>query len=158
MSQDTTEMVFDDISLKEISVRIGTNDYILREATGDVACKYRNAMMRSTKLNAEGQPAYVDGFADIEPLLISMCLFQILKEGEATKRIPVSLANVRLLPCRVQKALYAKAVDISELAEAPDNVEELEKAIGKLQKRLDSLKKDETESKNSPCATTTGFE
>ncbi len=106
-------MDFTDITLKEIPVQVGDKKYTLREATGDAACLYRNAMLRCTKLGPEGKPETITGIADAEPYLVSLCLF-----NEGNKPVPV--ATIRKWPARVQTALFDKAKEISELGEDED--------------------------------------
>jgi len=81
-------MDFSDITFQEVPVQIGDKNYTLREATGDAACLYRNAMLRCTKLGPEGKPETVVGMGDVEPYLVSLCLFN---EGGQ----PVTVATVR---------------------------------------------------------------
>jgi hypothetical protein len=52
----------------------------------------------------------VVGLANVEPLLVSLCLF---RENGA----PVLLATVRSWPARVVKSLFEKAKEISDLGE-----------------------------------------
>ena len=109
---------FSDLTRVEVSVTVGDKQYTLREATGDAACRYRNALLKCTELGPEGKPVRVIGMADVEPLLVSLCLF-----NEQNK--PVHVNTVRSWPARIQKALFEKTKEISNL----DDEEEDEEAV-----------------------------
>jgi len=114
----TTELNFDDLTPIEIPVRIQGKNYVLREASGDAACRYRNAVLACAQLTPEGKAVSVRNLADVEPLLVSLCLFD-------EKGNPVSVNQVRKWPARVVKALYEKAKEISDLdLEEPQNKKE----------------------------------
>lgn len=138
-----------DITPQEIPVTVGGKKYVLREATGDAACRYRNALLKSTKLGPEGKPSHIDGMADVEPLLVSLCLY----EKTDPERL-VALHLVRSWPSRIQKALFAKVKEISELDER-DTAETLEKQLAETQRKLAELKNGDA-AKNSHDATTAG--
>ena len=95
----------------EIPIKVGDKDYVLREASGDAAAKWRNAMFAGAKLGANGKPESVHNMADTEPLLVSLCLF------DAENNKPVSLQTVRSWPSRIITPLFNKAVEISDLGE-----------------------------------------
>lgn len=134
-----TEALNYDLTLVEIPVTIGPDKYILREASGKAACIYRNAMFGHTTLGPEGNPVSFRGMADIEPLLVSLCLFK------AEGNIPMTIDKVREWPSRILTDLYNKAKEISNLAEDEDTDE----SLAKEQKALDKRKKAfaETQSK-----------
>ena len=104
------ELVFDNLELVELPVIVGDKSYTLREANGGAACQYRNALIECTKLGPGGVPTQLKGIASVEPLLVSLCLFD-----EKGKRVPTS--TIEKWPARVQKALFEKAKEISELGE-----------------------------------------
>lgn len=116
------EIDFSDLTVIEIPVNISGEKYFLREASGEAACNYRNAVLKCTKLGPEGKPSSMEGIASVEPLLVSLCLVD--SEG---KRVPESL--VKSWPSRVVKVLYDKAKEISELDDDTD--EDEDKASGK---------------------------
>ncbi len=143
-----TESLNYDLTLVEIDVTIGSVKYILREASGKAACIYRNAMFGHTTLGPEGNPVSFRGIADIEPLLVSLCLFKA--EGNT----PVTIEVVREWPSRILTSLYDKAKEISNLAEDEDTEESLVKEQKSLEKRQKALK--ESQSKKVPSNTTDG--
>lgn len=102
-------------SLENTDVKVTGPDkkkYVLREATGAVAAKYRNACMACMKLTPDGKSAGIQGLADVEPLLVSMCLFT--EEGSS-----VELSLIKAWPAKVVKKLFETAQEISDLKEQP---------------------------------------
>lgn len=106
-----TEIDLGDLQPIEVPYKLGGKSYILKEASGDAVCKYRNALMKSAKMGDDLRVTSVDGIADVEPLLVSLCLFEVTEKGHR----PVSTADVRAWPNRVQKALFEKVKEISDL-------------------------------------------
>ena len=109
-------MDFSDLSLAEVPVQIGDKQYTLREATGDAACLYRNALLRCTKLGPQGKPETVQGMADVEPYLVSLCLFD-----ENDK--PVKASVIRKWPARIQASLFTRIKEISDLGDEGEGEE-----------------------------------
>ena len=111
-----------DISLAEVNFKIGDNEFILKEASGEAACAYRNAILRSTELGPDGRPSKLSNLADTEPLLVSLCLFNI--DGRR-----ISVNDVKKWPNRIVKKLFDKAKEISELGEEAPERKQLEEAL-----------------------------
>lgn len=155
MSKYDDDVDFSDLTTIEITKKIGPHTYVIREASGDAACKYRNALMRSTKLGPDGKPSAYEGLADADPLLVSMCLFRLEGQKGNEKYIPVSVGEVRAWPNKVQSYLVDKVRKISELGNE-DNEEELQKQIEELQKRIEELREKGSKAKNGQLATTDG--
>jgi hypothetical protein len=107
-------LVFTD-DVVEIPVSIGETDYLLREASGGVATKYKNALAKATKFK-DGKVSSIDGINDAEPLLVSLCLFK--KDGS-----PVNINVVKLFKNSTQEALFDKAKEISNLSMEEDDTE-----------------------------------
>ena len=124
------EFDFSGITRIEIPVT-GPNGkkYILKEADGAAAVKYRNAVMDGITLG-EGTgdritAKKITGQASVEPLLVSLCLF----DAEHDK--PVHISVVQGWPYRVQKKLYDKVKEISELDEEdPNRKDKVEEQTG----------------------------
>ncbi|GAG42930.1 unnamed protein product, partial [marine sediment metagenome] len=74
-------IVFDDLAPVEVEVKLGGNDYLLREASEDAACKYLNAKMQRMQWK-EGDMSSVQGLADVGPLLVSLCLVRLLPQPD----------------------------------------------------------------------------
>lgn len=144
-------MNFESIEPISIPVTIAGKNYVLKEATADVACKYRNIILKSTKLNVDGRVTSMEGLADAEPFLVSLCLFEV--DGDKLKPVPIT--TIRSWPNRIQKALFAEAKNISELDEKETEAI-LQKRIKDSQEKLEGLRSGALEeaSKNGLLATT----
>ncbi len=137
---NTSEMNFDDLTLIEVPVKIQGKKYVLREASGDAACKWRNMLLKSTKLGPDGRPTSIDGMADSDPYLVSLCLFEVTDKGD--KAVP--LHTIRAWPNRVQKDLCERAKAISCLEEQQDTKEALVEKMDRLKEQLATMEdKDE---------------
>lgn len=103
-------MDFGDLEEVTIPVHVKGEAYTLREASGRAAGKYRNACLECTTIGPDGKPTGFHNVADVEPLLVSLCLFD-----ENGRNVPQ--ARIEQWPSRVQKALFNKAKEISDLDE-----------------------------------------
>lgn len=149
MSDQQEAIIFEDLTQVEVPVTLGNVKYILREATGEAAVKYQNAVTKCSRFT-DGEFSGIQGdLADTQPLLVSLCLF----EAETGK--PVSLAKVKSWPYRVQKDLYTRAKLISDLDEKTDKAT-LEKQLAAIQKQLAELANEGDPSKNQHGAMTDG--
>ena len=120
------EIRFDDITPIEEVVHIGGADYVLRETSGDAAVKYDNARIEGYEYK-DGRLIRVHNLANLDPLLVSLCLF----EGDG--KTPVPELTIRSWPARVQRALCERAREISRMNEPP---QELEKQIEEAENNL----------------------
>lgn len=123
------EMVFDDVALREVPVKVGGKPYVLKEASAEAVRKYRNAQLRATRVDKDGRPVGLGDMADVELLLVNQCLF------DASGR-QVALQVLSSWPGRIVKALFQRAQDISELRERDDTEEALTKQLEETQERL----------------------
>lgn len=145
MAEDTLMLEFDD-EIKLEKARVGKNFYTLSEATGDAAVKYRETLLRSTKLNDDGKPSGFNGLSEIEPLLVSLCLYQgfpppMLPDGlTPDPKALVPVTRIKRWPSRIYRGFYKRIREISDLVEEEDKEEDIAKQIGKLQKKLDTIR------------------
>lgn len=133
-----SEIRFDDITPIEEVVYIGGEEYILREISGDAAVRYDNARIACT-VYEDGKMVRMVGLADLEPMLVSLCLF--MRDGKTH----VSETTIRSWPSRVQSALYARAREVSGMNES---VASLERQLEVLQRQLAEARKREGMIKN----------
>lgn len=133
-----SEIRFDDITPIEVEVFVGKEKYILRETSGAARVIYDNARLACYEYQ-EGKLVKVHDIANIEVLLVSLCLF--MSDGVT----PVSEVTIKMWPGRVYKTLYEKAREISGMSETPENLEE---QIKLLQKQLSEFKAKEDTLKN----------
>ena len=102
--------------------------YVLYESTGEAASKFRNYLIADATF-VDGKVSKVGKVANAEPLLVSLCLFELVeKDGVETER-PVPEAVVKKWPARVQKALFNRIKEISDLDEQSPEKQTLEEAL-----------------------------
>lgn len=87
--------------------------YVLREASGGAATRYRNAALSCHLYNDEGRLVGFKDLASVEPLLVSLCIFEVTDKGE----VPVLKAVVESWPNHVQKQLFERALEMSDIKE-----------------------------------------
>lgn len=109
--------------------------FLLREASEEAARVYSNALSESARLGPDGKPIQFKGLADIESLLVSMCVYEV-KDGK-THKDPVGLNKVRKFPHKVVEKLYATAKKISEM-DAADGVEALKRQRDEIDRQIAS--------------------
>ena len=135
-NENEAPLIFEDLSIVEVSVKIAGEDYILREANGDIAAKYRNAVAACTKIGTGGRLSELQGVGDVEPKLVAWCLF---KQTATVGLQAVPEATVRSWPNRIQRALFDRAKKIGHLEEEPLTEEALRAKLKELQEKLDTL-------------------
>jgi hypothetical protein len=108
---------FDSLDLRQVEVEIQGKLYLLREATGAGAARWRGAVIRAARFGADGKVERLDGAADSELILVNECLVDA-----SGRRTPLQV--LQGWPARVVKALFEEAKRISELDEAPGKKEE----------------------------------
>lgn len=104
----STEKLSFDPTPRQKEVEIGGKTYTIKEASGKVATMYRDHVMNSAVLGANGKPVRVTGLASAEVLLVANCLYD-----ENDKLVPAEVVDG--WPSRVKKALYDLARDLSDL-------------------------------------------
>ena len=141
------EMVFDEIKPKLQPVRIGKVKYALKPADAGVAITFRNAQMAAIRFKgnsiANFTPEKLEGVADLEAILVQMCLFQVTTNNNNEENLrPVSDRFVRALPPKTLHTLFIRAKEISDLLEEEQTVEALKSTREKIDKQIESLEKD----------------
>ena len=119
---DHRTFYFNDLTPIEVQVRYQNKSYVLREASEGAAVRYQNAIFRSTKMGKDGQPASIEGLADADPLLLSLCLFECYEHQGKTLERPVDEKTIRTWPSRVIKPLIERLKKISKLDDEPQKV------------------------------------
>lgn len=136
LSAALAEIVFDTLQPVEVSVKLGGEQYWLKEASEAAAVAYRNASAAAVKMEA-GEVSGLGDVGDVEPLLVSYCLWRETPDG----RKPVPVSTVRGWPAKVVKAIFNRVKEISELDE-PETVEQVDKQIVRLQRKRERMVKD----------------
>jgi hypothetical protein len=130
MSQE--QMVFDDLQLREVPVKIGQKEYTLREANGEAARKFRNAVIKAARFGPDGKAERLEGAADAELVLINACLVDA-----SGRQTPINV--LAGWPNRVLKALFNRAKEISDLGESDDSERGLLESQKRLSKELEEV-------------------
>lgn len=143
---DISPLRFDDLAPIEETVSIGGREYVLREISGENYVVYQNER-NSRFVYDDGKLVQVKDIADLEPLLVSLCMFE--NDG----RTPVNQGTILGWPGRVLRALHDRAKELSGLTEP---IQTLESTIKELQDKLNRSKAREGRGKNSPSATRDG--
>lgn len=138
MADDIANLNFDSPDPIRLPVKIGQKELILREASTDVAVRYRNASTRAAKM-VDGKLVGVDGVAEVLPILVQGCLFEVVTIGNARTERQVLMTYVRDLPYRIVKPLFDKAKSISKGLEDTPTLESLDEQIADLQKQRADL-------------------
>lgn len=145
------EIIFDSLEPVQVKVKVGTALYWLVEASEGDAITYRDYGLSCRRYDSEGTFVGVEGLAESESLLVSLCLRERGPNDEMGK--PVDQETIRSWGSRVVKTLFRRAQEISDLSEPDMTVEEIDRAIDRLQKRRRLLANGSTREKNSPNAT-----
>lgn len=112
-------------------IQIGGEHYLLREASGKAANIFQNEAAKKSVFK-DGQVVSVRNPADTAPMLISLCLVECDSEGlpkttDKGKEIPVTVAKIESWPNKIQKALFKKILEVSDLDPSKEDDEEEEK-------------------------------
>lgn len=120
-----SDLVFEDLEPKFVDVWLTSKkpdkpSHRLREATEDVACKFRNAAMRAARMT-DGKVVGVDGMADCEPILVAGCLFKLVPDPKSpggVRELACTVGEVRSWSARVVGPLFDRAKLISGMTDA----------------------------------------
>lgn len=157
MTTETLALDFTDLAPAEIPVNnlLGKN-YVLKEANGLAATKFRSMQVDATKMGPDGRPSGFSGeIVQAEIYLVGMCLFE--KVGDVVKAQPVGSGTINTFPNQVVKQLVTVCRKISKLDNA-DTEEEIVDQIDKLNDQLKNMRSSKSEGSagNSRDATTDG--
>lgn len=140
-----------DLTPQEEVHKIGQTEYVLKEASGEAAIKWRNAEQACYEYGSEGNISKITGLAETIPLLVSMCLFE--RNGQGDK--PVTIGQVKAWPDRIQQQLYQRAKELSNL-DQPANLDALIKQRDRINERIANLSKEEDERKKRLASVSAG--
>jgi hypothetical protein len=112
------EDTLEDLTPVQMDVTINGNHYQLREATEADIIRWRSFLLRTAKPGPDGKPTNLEGMTEMDSVLVSYCLFEVVDGRSQEKHVAVE--TVRIWPTRIVKRLHAKIMAISGLnAEAP---------------------------------------
>lgn len=102
---------FDSLAPQSFPVTLEGRTYTLWEASADAGVKYRDGIAKRVRIK-DGKPSGLEGHADLEAPLIAACL----KDPDG-KLVPE--ATIKAWPHRVQRAIFNKLKEMSQLEEDP---------------------------------------
>jgi hypothetical protein len=101
----TKPIVYEDICRKEVPVKLGGTNYILKEGSAGAVKAYRNALITRASFDDKGKVTKLGGIADTESVLVAGCLFKVIPNGLHA----VTLAEVEELPYYIIQDLFSRA-------------------------------------------------
>jgi hypothetical protein len=133
-----------DLEPYSAAVTVMKTRYVLTEASADAACKYKNASMKTVRMDDGKLTGFDDGFTDADPLLVHLCLFEAnkddtIKTDRNGRRVNADLLTVRGWPDQVLKAVLAEVKRVSPTLEDARTVEALDAQIKSLAEQRDKL-------------------
>lgn len=137
------------------SVTIMRQKVVLTEASADAAVKYKNASMKTVKMDDGKLTGFDDGFNDADPLLVHLCVFEARDDGTIKtdrngKRVNVPLDVVRSWPDRVLKPVLQEIKRVSPTLtdDSTRTVEALDVQIKSLTEQREKLLKEGDDAKS----------
>lgn len=140
----------------EVPVDYRGKKYLLKQATGDAAAKWRNAVAKCAKFTKDGSPAGIVGIGDTEPLLVSLCLFFNDPSDTSWFGRPVPEDSVRAFAAPFLRQLFDRAKKISSLNEVEQSLDGLKKQRFELDTKIKELEEAAEDRKNDESALLVG--
>ena len=139
----------DDVTPRQFEFTHWRQKYILHEASEAAAVEFNRARMSGVEIfhPGDGEERTVkslQGAADVEPLLVSHCVFMVNPDGSEA---PVSLQTIKTWPSRIVRNLFQRAKEMSGLDEA-ETMQGLQDQLYRLQGKIEKLKGAEGAGKN----------
>lgn len=126
-----SDFTFDTLEPQSKIINVGGKPkYVVFEASEGAATKYRNAAARSAVMT-DGKVTGVQGIGEIQPLLVSECIYE-LKDGKVTTladgvtpdpRSKIPLATVKFWSAKTVKPLFNWIKEVSQLDEPTESPE-----------------------------------
>lgn len=152
-SVDLEPIVYDDLAPTYVEVSLAKKNYVLMEASGDTAAKYKSKSARCYRLSQEGNLAGIEGIGELEPFLVSLCLAYASVEDskkpmmdKGGNPVLVPMSTITKWPAYIQKNLYDRIRKISPSLVEKETAETLTKRIKADTERLKALE----QGKDSP--------
>lgn len=107
---------FDDLAPWSRPFTYDGKPYLAREASADAARQFDNAKYRAGRWTDDGKTRVVEGLADAELVLLSLCVFEVYEHPkEGTKERPVAQVQLKTWPARVTRKLFEAIKEASQL-------------------------------------------
>lgn len=117
-------LVFESIELQSFPVRLGTDWYLVQEASGKAMDAYRKAQFGDSTME-DGKPVIrAGGLVDSDAVLLSHCLVR----RDTLK--PATRAFIDGLPDRIRSKLVEKCKELSAIANDEEEQEQTEERLG----------------------------
>lgn len=139
-SREIPILELDTLEPAETRFQLGPKTYLLKEASGGAAIRWRNIITGSTKFNGTGDLSGLGDIAEAEAQLVCDCIREV-REGE--KQFPVSLQEVKGFKATNLKRMYKWLMDVSDLKEKPATLAEIDKQIAALHRQREELERAE---------------
>lgn len=136
MSEQTV-LDFTDLAPQIRRVKIGPDEYEVREASTAAAKRFQNAQMAAYKMDDGKLTGASPTFFDSEPQLVADCTFKLGGDSPS----PVPLKTVKDWPDRVTAALFDEIKEMSPSLTGKQTVEGIDRQIAKLTELRDKLAK-----------------
>lgn len=122
------EMVFEDLEPVEVPVSIRGRKYLLREADGAAAVKYRNANTRGARMDKDAKIVTLGEIAEAEPVLVAACLCPLDGTGKvrydpAGNPVTATVQLVLTFRAATIRELFRKVKEISPGLDETDKAE-----------------------------------
>lgn len=150
MSTEET-LQLDDLTPRELAVRIGDQEYKLVEPSEAAASRWRNALLAAAKVGPDGKITGMGNYAETSSLLVSSCLFRRSRATDQQGRpqyVPVTHQEVKTWPARHVAKLFERCKALGALSEgagedAEESREALEERLRLTRAKLDALDREE---------------
>lgn len=124
-------IVWDDLTPREVPVKLAGQNYVLCEATAEEAKAWRANSMQALQMEETGKgkgrvskSAFNSRIADSHILLVSLCLKRL--EADGSKR-RVTIEEIRGWRNPVVESLFKRAQEISDLDDEDEDEDDPEK-------------------------------
>lgn len=130
----TVKLVIDEKPISDPQyVKVGEDEYELREASVGAAQAYRDAQLSGITLGANSKPVKIEGMASSESLLVASCIYKISRDPETkeiTGRQVVAEKTLKQWPTRIVKPMFEWIKEVSNLNESNNEiVDEIKKIL-----------------------------
>jgi hypothetical protein len=132
-TQQRAPLIFTTADRPSLPVTIDGKEYILCEATADIAAEYRSVTMRGAKFDADGK-AYSapENIGESLLVLLAGCLYRMTKGGKQC----VTQRFIKELPSPVSEALHEACLDLNPLLRNQLTRKQVVKQIERMQEQL----------------------
>jgi DNA-binding transcriptional MerR regulator len=113
-----------------------TATYLLKEPSESASCKWRDALVKATKLDNQGKPIGMGDISDSDALLLSLCLFK----RENGDDIPVDKKLILGWPARVVRPLVEACKEMGGMDDEEETLEQLEERKQEIEEKIASLR------------------